>query len=185
MLPRGYRALPTVGVISLSVTTPGLVPVDFQGKTLGPAILFFDGRSHEQANAIRQKVGESNILSETCNLPVSGGSSLASILWIKENQPDVWAKTAKFGHCNTYMIHQLTGVWAIDPSTVSITGLYNTRKNDLTWNKDVIRIAEIPEEKLPQLFPSDAVVGNILLRLPVSLVSQKIAQFCAAGMTPF
>ena len=82
-----------VGVVSLSVTTPGLTPMAADGTALGPAILFFDGRSHAQARAIRERVGAETFLREACNLPVSGGSSLCSILWIKEFQPEVWART--------------------------------------------------------------------------------------------
>jgi sugar (pentulose or hexulose) kinase len=132
------------------------------GKALGPAILMLDGRSHKQAREIRRLVGEEKFLLETCNLPVSGGSSLCSILWIKENQPEIWNATAKLGHCNTYMVKRFTGQWAIDPSTTSITGLYNTVRHDLTWNRDVLAMAEIPESKLPPLLQSYHRVGNIL-----------------------
>jgi sugar (pentulose or hexulose) kinase len=154
--------LSKVGIVSFSVTTPGLVPIDEHGNALSPAILMLDGRSHKQAREIRQLVGEEKFLRDTCNLPVSGGSSLCSILWIKENEPEIWNATAKFGHCNTYMVKRLTGQWAIDPSTTSITGLYNTAQHDLTWNRDVLAIAKIPESKLPPLVQSYHSVGNIL-----------------------
>jgi sugar (pentulose or hexulose) kinase len=151
-----------VGVLSLSVTTPGLLPMAEDGAPLGPAILFFDGRSHQQARSIRQAVGEDTFFREACNLPVSGGSSLCSILWIREHQPDVWAAAAKFGHTNTYMVKRLTGAWAIDPSTVSITGLYNTARNNLTWNAPVLDAAQIPAAKLPDLMQSYEPAGAIL-----------------------
>lgn len=163
------ESLRPVGVISLSVTTPGLTPIAADGTALGPAILFFDGRSHAQARAIRQRVGEEKLLRETCNLPVTGGSSLCSILWIRDNQPEVWAAAAKFGHTNTYMAKRLTGNWAIDPSTVSITGLYNTARNDLTWNQDVLDLAGIPESKLPPLMHSYEPVGTILPKIAAEL----------------
>jgi sugar (pentulose or hexulose) kinase len=154
--------LSSVGVVSFSVTTPGFVPMDENGSALGPAILMLDGRSHKQAREIREKVGEEKFLRETCNLPVSGGSSLCSILWIRENQPEIWDASAKFGHCNTYMVKRFTGEWAIDPSTTSITGLYNTARHDLTWNRDVLALAEISESKLPPLMQSYHKVGKIL-----------------------
>jgi len=155
------KSLSSVGVISFSVTT-GVVPMAENGKPLGPLILFLDGRSHKQAKEIRRRVGEEKFLREACNLPVSGGSSLCSILWIRENQPEIWKATAKFGHCNTYMVKRLTGQWAIDPSTTSITGLYNTARHDLTWNKDVLALSEIPETKLPPLIRSYQRAGKIL-----------------------
>jgi sugar (pentulose or hexulose) kinase len=93
---------------------------------------------------------------------VSGGSSLSSILWFRDEQPEVWAAAAKFGHCNTYLVKRMTGRWAIDPSTVSITGLYNTARNDLTWNRAVLDLAGIPDEKLPPLMHSHERVGRLL-----------------------
>ncbi|MBM4091087.1 MAG: hypothetical protein FJ276_16950, partial [Planctomycetes bacterium] len=151
-----------VGVVTMSVTTPGLTPMAADGRALGPAILFFDGRAHEQAATIRAVVGEDRFLRATCNLPVTGGSSLCSMLWIRDHQPDVWAAADKFGHTNTYMARRMTGRWAIDPSTVSITGLYNTAANDLTWNSDVLDLAGIPVGKLPPLMQSHDAVGPIL-----------------------
>ncbi len=151
-----------VDVVSLSVTTPGLTPMSEDGTALGPAILFFDGRSRAQSAAIRRTVGEARFLAETCNLPVSGGSSLSSILWIRDEQPRTWAEAAKFGHCNTFLVRRMTGRWGIDPSTVSITGLYHTARDDLTWNADVLRLAGIPEDRLPPLLRSYDPVGPIL-----------------------
>ena len=154
--------LGAVGVVSLSVTTPGLTPMTADGTALGPGILFFDGRSHQQAREIRQLVGEEKFLRETCNLPVSGGSSLCSLLWIRQHQPDVWRRAAKFGHTNTYMVKRMTGEWTIDPSTTSITGLYNSARNDLTWNADVLSLAGIDPALLPPLRHSDTPIAPLL-----------------------
>jgi xylulokinase len=56
----------------------------------------------------------------------------------------------------------MTGRWAIDPSTTSITGLYNTARNDLTWNQAVLGLAGIDEGILPPLRQSHEPVGPIL-----------------------
>ncbi len=175
------ESLSSVGVIALSVTTPGLTPMAADGTALGPAILFFDGRSRAQARAIRELAGDDRFLKETCNLPVSGGSSLSSILWIRENQPEVWAATAKFGHTNTYMVKRLTGNWAIDPSTVSITGLYNTAANDLTWNGRVLELAAIPASKLPALMHSYEVAGELLPSVATELGLPNDCQVLCGG----
>ena len=132
------------------------------GRPLGPAILMLDGRAHEQAAAIREAVGEERFLAEACNLPVSGGSSLASILSIRDHQPEVWDAAAMFGHTNTYVAKRLTGEWAIDPSTTSITGLYATARNDLSWNDDVLAAAGIEPSRLPRLMQSFDPVGQVL-----------------------
>jgi xylulokinase len=120
----------SVGVVSFSVTTPGLTPMAADGTALDRAI--------------------------------SGGSSLCSILWIRDNHPEIWESAAMFGHTNTYMVKRFTGNWVIDPSTVSITGLYNSWRHDLTWNRDVLRLARLPEQKLPPLMNSYDDAGTIL-----------------------
>ena len=162
-------SLAGVEVVSLSVTTPGLTPMAADGTALAPAVLFLDGRSRAQSAAIRDRVGERRFLAETCNLPVSGGSSLSSVLWFRDEHPDIWAATAKFGHCNTYLVKRMTGQWAIDPSTVSITGLYNTARNDLTWNRAVLDLAGIPEDKLPPLVHSHERVGRLVPAIAAEL----------------
>jgi sugar (pentulose or hexulose) kinase len=151
-----------VEVMALSVTTPGLTPMAADGRALGPAILFLDGRSHEQAAAIRERVGEARFLELACNLPVSGGSSLASILWIRDREPATWDAAAMFGHTNTYLARRLTGEWAIDPSTTSITGLYATARHDLTWNEEVLEASGLAPARLPRLMRSYDAVGRIL-----------------------
>ena len=130
---------------------------------LGPAILFLDGRSHEQAAAIRERVRRGPFpRGVACNLPVSGGSSLASILWIRDHEPATWEAAAMFGHTNTYVARRLTGEWAIDPSTTSITGLYATARHDLTWNDDVLEASGLAPARLPRLMRSYDAVGRIL-----------------------
>jgi xylulokinase len=74
-----------VDVISLSGTTPGLTVMDKDGRALHPAILMLDQRSRKQAQFIIETVGMENLLKTTANMPVAGGCSLASILWIKDN----------------------------------------------------------------------------------------------------
>ena len=59
------------------------------------------------------------------------------------------------------MVKRMTGNWAIDPSTVSITGLYNTAANDLTWNRRVLDLAGIPDTKLPPLLHSHQMAGEL------------------------
>ncbi|HCO96394.1 MAG TPA: hypothetical protein DIU00_21055 [Phycisphaerales bacterium] len=150
-----------VDVISLSGTTPGLTAMDKNGEALYPAILMLDQRSREQAQFIIDTVGLADLLKTTANMPVAGGCSLASILWIKDNHPDIFRKTHKFGHSNTYIAHWLTGTFAVDPSSASLTALYNTVANDLTWNEDIAGTFGISLEQLPDIVPAYESVGRV------------------------
>lgn len=143
-----------VDVISLSGTTPGLTAMDKYGEALYPAILMLDQRSRKQAKRIIDTVGMETLLKTTANMPVAGGCSLASILWIKDNHPDIFKKTYKFGHSNTYIACWLTGAFAIDPSSASLTALYNTVANDLTWNEDIATTFGLTLDHLPDIVPA-------------------------------
>jgi xylulokinase len=137
--------------IGISGTTPGLTAMAADGAPLYPAILMLDQRSRAQAAEIIETVGLAKILEETSNMPVAGGCSLASILWLRDHQPEVFKKAACFGHSNTYFAKWLTGEFAIDPSSASLTALYNTVKNDLTWNEEIARTFGIKMSQLPQV----------------------------------
>ena len=150
-----------VDVVSLSGTTPGLTAMDKDGEALYPAILMLDQRSRKQAKFIIETVGIEHLLETTANIPVAGGCSLASILWLKDNCPEIFDKTYKFGHSNTYIAHWLTGNFAIDPSSASLTALYNTVRNDFTWNEDIAVTFGLSLNQLPQIIPAYESVGRI------------------------
>jgi xylulokinase len=159
----------TVDVVSLSGTTPGLTAMDENGEALYPAVLMLDQRSREQAKLIIETIGLSSLLETTANMPVAGGCSLASILWIKDKQRAIFDKTHKFGHSNTYLAHWLTGVFAIDPSSASLTALYNTVRNDFTWNEDIGRTFGLSLNQLPDIVPAYESLGRIRASLAQTL----------------
>jgi xylulokinase len=150
-----------VEVISLSGTTPGLTAMAEDGTALYPAILMLDQRSRAQAQKIIDTIGLDRLLETTANMPVAGGCSLAGILWLRENHPDLFRQTHTFGHSNTYIARWLTGAWAIDPSSASLTALYNTARNDLTWNDEIAGAFGLPLDRLPQIVPAWQSVGKV------------------------
>ena len=162
-----------VDVISLSGTTPGLTAMDKDGQALYPAILMLDQRSRKQARFIIETVGMENLLKTTANMPVAGGCSLASILWIKDNFAEIFDKTYKFGHSNTYFAHWLTSSFAIDPSSASLTALYNTVQNDFTWNENIASSFGLSLNKLPQIIPAYESAGRMSSSLAQKLGFRK------------
>jgi len=162
-----------VDVISLAGTTPGLTAMDKDGNALLPAILMLDQRSRKQAEFIIKTIGMKDLLEVTGNMPVAGGCSLASILWIRDNYPEIFNKTYIFGHSNTYMACWLTGGFAIDPSSASLTALYNTARNDMTWNKNIAEAFDISLNRLPKIIPSHESTGRVICSLASELGFEK------------
>lgn len=161
--------LAAVDVVALSGTTPGFTVMDAEGRALYPAILMLDQRSRQQARQIIDVVGMRTLLTETANMPVAGGCSLASLLWIKDNLPEIYGKTAVCGHSNTFMAKWLTGGFAIDPSSASLTALYRTVKNDGTWNGEIAGAFGIALERLPPVIPAHESPGRLRPELAAQL----------------
>jgi len=92
--------------ISISCTN-ALVAVDKEGKPLRPAIMQFDKRTISQVDKIKSKVGD-KVIRITGNQPAASGTSAPIILWIKENEPEIFAKTHKFLWPGGFIIHKLT-----------------------------------------------------------------------------
>lgn len=148
--------------IAFSVSTPGAMAFNAKGDPLTPAVVFMDGRSGAQAQRIRDVIGEERLLEHTSNLPVSGGCTASTILWWKDRQPDVFNDACMFGHTNTFLCKRLTGAWGMDPSTASLSALYNTTANDKTWNAPIADELSIPLQKLPPIINSWEPVGELL-----------------------
>ena len=153
--------LADIDVIALSGTTPGFTVMGRGGEALYPAILMLDQRSRIQARRIIEVIGLDYLLAETGNMPVAGGCSLASMLWLKDNHPDLYDKAECFGHTNTYMAKWLTGSYAIDPSSASLMALYNTVRNDYTWNERIAGEFDLGLDRLPRIIPTGESAGRL------------------------
>jgi xylulokinase len=162
-----------VEAISLSGTTPGFTAMDKNGNALYPAILMLDQRSSAQTKRIIDTIGTETLLKYTGNMPVAGGCSLSSLLWLKDNLPEVFRNTYMFGHSNTYFASKLTGNFAIDPSSASLTALYNTAANDHTWNEDIAKTFGISTSRLPKIIHTCDSVGTVKPKLAKELGLKK------------
>jgi sugar (pentulose or hexulose) kinase len=163
-----------VDVISFSTLCPSLLPMDAKGDPLYPVILHLDRRSYRQAVWISEQVGEERLLQSAGNLPIPGGISITSLLWLKEHEPAIYERRdVIFGHVVTFFMKRLTGHFVIDPSNASFTGLYNTVAYT-DWDRGLLQATEVAREKLPDVVMSTSVVGE--LRQPVAR---------AAGLTPY
>jgi sugar (pentulose or hexulose) kinase len=151
-----------VEAVSLSTLCPSLLAIDADGKPLSLIILHLDRRSYHQARWLLRKVGEAKILKIAGNLPIPGGISITSLLWLKENEPAIYnRKDVTFGHAVTFFIKRLTGRFVIDPSNASFTGLYDT-VGYTDWHHDLLQAARIQMDKLPVVIRSTEVAGDLM-----------------------
>lgn len=147
--------------ISISSLCPGLVAMGSDGEVLVDPIIYSDRRSIDEADFIKETVGKDILFEITANTAMAGAISSTSMLWIKNNLPEIYEKTKYFGHVNTLMAQKMTGSFAIDYSNASYTGLFETTRN-FKWSEFLCEKIGIDINKLPKLCPSTTVVGTLI-----------------------
>ena len=150
-----------VSIVTFSTLCPSLIPMDADGRPLRPIILHLDRRSYRQAQWALQKIGEDAFLNIAGNLPIPGGISATSLLWVKEHEPNIYfQKGVCFGHAVTFFLKRLTDRFLIDPSNASFTGLFDTVGYE-DWDQRLYEPLEIDREKLPEVLMSTSVAGEL------------------------
>lgn len=147
--------------IGISCLCPGLTAFDREGQVLVNPIIYSDQRSVEEAEEIRQKVGEECMFGITANNVMAGAMSGTSMLWVKKHLPEIYEKIYCFGHINTLVAVRMTGNFAIDYSNASYTSLFETG-GGYRWSDELCGKIGIPKEKLPPLIKSHEIVGELI-----------------------
>jgi xylulokinase len=145
-----------IAVISLSGHMQGATLVDRDGTPLRPSILWADQRASIQANAIANTIGADETYRLTGSR-VSPAYTAAKLMWVRDNQPEVFARLFKVLQCKDYIAHFLTGEFATDYSDASLTQLLDLEKR--TWAWDMLSALGISASLMPDLHPSSAVIG--------------------------
>ncbi len=167
--------LSMVAGISISSLCPGLAALGENGEVLVDPIIYSDRRSTKEAELIREAVGEEKLFEITANTAMAGAMSGTSMLWIKRNLPEIYAKTKYFGHVNTLMAHRMSGEFAIDYSNASYTNLFETA-GGYRWSETLCQKTGIDIEKLPPLHASTDIVGR--------LIQPELIELGIPGQTP-
>lgn len=149
-----------INSLGFSTTCPTVVPLDKNGNPLRNIIMNFDLRSNRQVDETLKKIKEEKIMSITGNKLLSGAISVSSILWIKENEPEIYGKTYYFGHVTSYLIYKLTGRMVLDYTQASFSGFFRIN-GDFTWDQDLLDIYGVDIKKLPELLPPDRTAGTL------------------------
>jgi gluconokinase len=133
--------------ISLSSAMHSVIPVDKNGNALAPMITWADSRSEDIAERIRNSDQGPDIY-KTSGTPIHAMTPLCKIIWIKENQPELFAASYKFISIKEYIWHRLFNVFEVDYAIASATGLFDIIK--LNWNTVACDLAGITRDQLSE-----------------------------------
>jgi xylulokinase len=147
-----------IAVIGFSGQMMGCVCVDAAGRPLRPAILYCDQRGTAEEAEILSRIDALEFYRITGHR-ASASYSAAKLMWVKKHEPEIYAKTAKMLHAKDYINFKLTGVMKSEYSDASGTNLLDLGR--LAWSERLVAIAGLDGDKLPDLVPSTAIVGEL------------------------
>jgi xylulokinase len=153
----GIAAADIAGV-GLTGQMHGLVMLDAQGEVLRPCIMWNDQRTAAQCVAITEKVGLEDVLRLTGN-PVLPGFTAPKIVWVRENEPDVYARAAKVLLPKDYVRYRLTDGFFSEVSGASGTSMFDVGKRQ--WSSEMLNALEVPREWLPEVTESPEVSAKV------------------------
>ena len=133
----------------------GLVALDRGGNVIRPCILWNDGRAFKETATLNsfEKLPE-----WTGNIAFAGFTA-PKILWLKENEPENFARTDKIMLPKDYLVYMLTGEFVTDYSDASGTLLLDVANK--RWSREMLEICGLNENKLPRLCESYSVAGTL------------------------
>ncbi len=143
--------------IVFSTQAQGVIPVDKDGTVLYNNITWVDGRAQKQARAIMNKFGGKALFTAFAGTPIMGKDCIPKIIWLKEEQPEIYERTHKILDVNGYLKYMCTGRMVTELSGASSYGL-DLKKKD--W-MSVMGLAGVDMSKLPPLVRSIDVVGGL------------------------
>lgn len=153
----GYDASQVAG-ISFGGQMHGLVILDENDNVIRPAILWNDGRTTKQVDYLNNEIGKDKLSEYTANIAFAGFTA-PKILWVKENEPENFAKIKKIMLPKDYIAYKMTGVHSCDYSDAS--GMLLLDVKNKCWSKEMMEICDVKEEQLPKLFESYDITGNL------------------------
>ena len=147
-----------IGAIGISYQMHGLVCVDKEGQPLRPSIIWCDGRAVPYGNKAFEAIGADNCLSHLLNSP--GNFTAAKLAWVKENEPELFAKIHKIMLPGDYIAMKLSG--GVINTTVSglSEGMFWDFKNNEV-SKDIMNFFGFPQEVIADIVPTFAVQSKV------------------------
>ena len=157
----------------------GLVVLDENDNVIRPAILWNDGRTAAQVDYLNGVIGKEKLSALTANIAFAGFTA-PKILWMKEQEPENYAKIAKIMLPKDYVNYILTGVHACDYSDAS--GMLLLDVEHKCWSREMLDICGITEAQMPKLFESYECIGTVKPEIAAALgIGENVKVAAGAG----
>jgi len=147
-----------IACVALSGQMMGCTPVDRQGRALRPSIIYCDQRAEDQAARIRSRIDPAEFYAIVGHRP-SSSYSLAKLMWVRDQEPELFARIDKTLCAKDYINLRLTGEVATDYSDAS--GMNAFDLNTFRWSERLLELAEVDPALFPPARPSTDILGCV------------------------
>ena len=144
--------------VGLTGQMHGCVMLDAGGNVLRPALIWCDQRTQPQCDWLTEKIGFARLIELTAN-PALPNFTLTKLLWVRDHQPEIFARIAHVLCPKDYVRFRLTGEYAMDMQEASGTLLLDVVHR--RWSSEVAEAAGIPMSWLPRLFEGPEICARI------------------------
>ncbi|MCQ2420549.1 MAG: hypothetical protein MJ118_05380 [Clostridia bacterium] len=148
-----------VAAISLSLQGGTFVPVDENGNPLRPAIVWNDSRCEAEREAYLKEVGDADSMYQKTGWKLGKAMLAMTIRWMKDHEPELFAKTAKFLSVPDFVSLRMTGIAAADLSDLGNDQLCDIRRE--AYDEAILKFDGITEDKLPKIVHSGDMIGHL------------------------
>ena len=156
----------------------GLVVLDKDDRVLRPAILWNDGRTAEETEWLNTVIGKEKLTEYTANIAFAGFTA-PKLLWMRKNEPELFARIDKIMLPKDFINYRLTGVHCTDVSDASGTLFFDVKNK--RWSREMLDICGITEAKLPRIFESYETVGTLKPEITTELGLNEGVKVCAGA----
>ncbi|MEE1258536.1 MAG: xylulokinase [Lachnospiraceae bacterium] len=147
-----------VAGISFGGQMHGLVILDKDDNVIRPAILWNDGRTQEETDYLNNEIGKSTLSGYTANIAFTGFTA-PKILWVKNKEPENFARIEKIMLPKDYIAYKLSGSFCTDVSDASGMLVFDVKNK--CWSKEMLDICGIREEQMAKIYESYEAVGTL------------------------
>lgn len=158
LLERTGISTSEIACVSFSAHMMGCLLVDKDGEPLRNMLIWADTRSSRQEKYMLERVDMQSGYKITGHR-LSASNSAAKLLWIRDNEPEVYKKADKMLHVKEYIILKLTGQIVTEYSDAAGTNLLDIGKKE--WSEDLLKAFDIRRDLLPELYPSAHIAGKV------------------------
>ena len=167
-----------VAGISFGGQMHGLVILDEKDQVIRPALLWNDGRTYEECDYLNNVIGKEKLSEYTANISFTGFTA-PKILWVKNKEPENFAKIKKIMLPKDYIAYKLSGVHCTDVSDASGMLIFDVKNR--CWSKEMMEICGITEDQLAKVYESYEEVGNVLPEIAEELGIPKTVKVVAGA----